>query len=63
MARRKAEINVIHVFKDGLVTTDPTARQVPAEIVRQVYEIAEMIRQRQAREAAARSSDPAEADI
>lgn len=55
MARQVPEIKVIHVFKDGLVTTDPKARYVPAEICERIHEIAENIRRRQAREAAIRN--------
>lgn len=56
MARKKAEVTVIHVFKDGLVTTDPTARYVPREICERICAIAERIRLREAREAASRSA-------
>jgi len=62
MARKVREINVIHVFKDGLVTTDPKARTVPAEICRQIHDIAEKIRIREALEAASRSTADTEAD-
>lgn len=60
VARKKAEVTVIHVFKDGLVTTDPTARYVPRELTERMHAIAEKIRLRQAREAASRSTDDVE---
>lgn len=56
MARKVQEIKVIHHFKDGLVTTDPRARTVPPEICRQIHDIAEKIRIREALEAANRST-------
>lgn len=53
MARRPAEIRVTHIFRDGTVSDTTDGHYVPREIAMHIHAIAEGIRMRQAREAAA----------
>ena len=59
MARKKREVEVIHIFKDGTVSRDPTVKLVPEEIVRAIHAIYLQSQERIAREKAMKEGSDA----